>query len=53
MEFITGSTPTHTITEDDSSTTKLWKYPIKHFYQHSTNTPKLDSFGTQNSWFNL
>ena len=47
MEFITGSTPTHTITEDDSSTTKLWKYPIKHFYQHSTNTPKLDAFGAR------
>ena len=49
MEFVSASTPTSTFTEPTGSTTNLWKYPIKYFYQHSTNTPKLDSFGTRAS----
>ena len=47
MEFVTGSSPTLTVTEPTGSTTSVWKYPIKYFYQHATNTPKVDSFGTR------
>tara|TARA_B100000683_G_scaffold100837_1_gene99687 strand:- start:2480 stop:4531 length:2052 start_codon:yes stop_codon:yes gene_type:complete len=49
MQFVTTNDPDNTFTEPTGSTTKLWKYPIKYFYQHSTNTPKLDSFGTRAS----
>ncbi len=46
MEFVTGSSSDYTVTEPTGSTTSVWKYPIKYFYQHSTNTPKLDSVST-------